>query len=346
VAISISNDPAVEPNETVNITLSNPRTVATGAFVPLAPAPGSCTNNECAANSGMLTPNSTATLTIQNDDFPGILQFSSPTYSFNEGAGNAVIMLTRNGGSSGSVGVTFSTSNGTAVAGSDYTTVSQTVSWANGDTTNKTVNVPINNDTLVETNETVNLTLSNPTGGATLGSPSTAVLTIIDNDRPSASINDVTINEGNSGTTSAVFTVSLTQTSTQTVTVTYSTANNTAVAGSDYVAQSGTLTFSPGQSTKTITVLVNGDSIPEANESFFVNLTSATNANILKGQGVATIINDDIAELANISTRGRVMTGDNIMIGGFIIEGSSPPGFLCGRGGHLWEVSRSIFQGF
>ena len=66
--------------------------------------------------------------------------------------------------------------------GADYTAVSQTVSFADGDTANKTVNIPILNDVLVEGNETVNVTLSSPTGGATLGSPSTATLTITDDD--------------------------------------------------------------------------------------------------------------------------------------------------------------------
>ena len=139
----------------------------------------------------------------------GTLQFSSPTFSVNEGGGNATITITRTGGSTGAVGVTFSTSNGSATAGSDYTAVTQTVSFANGDTANKTVNVPIINDSTIEPNETVNLSLSNATGGATLGSPSTAVLTIVDNDTPFISINDVTVTEGNSGTTNAVFTVSL-----------------------------------------------------------------------------------------------------------------------------------------
>jgi Calx-beta domain len=92
------------------------------------------------------------------------------------------ITITRTGGSAGAVGVTFATSNGTATAGSDYTATTQTVSFASGDTANKTVSVPITDDTSVEGNETVKLTLSNPTGGATLGNPSTAVLTITDND--------------------------------------------------------------------------------------------------------------------------------------------------------------------
>ena len=91
--------------------------------------------------------------------------------------------MTRTGGSSGAVSVTFATSNGTATAPGDYTAVSPiTVSFANGDTASKTVNIPISDDTTVEANETVNLALTSPTGGATLGSPSTAVLTITDND--------------------------------------------------------------------------------------------------------------------------------------------------------------------
>ena len=113
---------------------------------------------------------------------PGTLQFSSATYSVAENGGNATITITRTGGSSGAVGVTFATGNGTATAPADYTAVSQTVSFANADTANKTINIPIIDDSAVEGNETVNLTLSSPTGGATLGNPSTAALTITDND--------------------------------------------------------------------------------------------------------------------------------------------------------------------
>jgi hypothetical protein len=86
------------------------------------------------------------------------------------------------------------------------------------------------------------------------------------------------------------------------------------------------LTFSPGETSKAITVLINGDSAVEGDESFFVNLTSATNASIADGQGSGMIVNDDVtvAALGNISTRSRVLTGDNVMIGGFIIDGLAP----------------------
>jgi len=76
------------------------------------------------------------------------------------------------------VGVTVTTSNGTATAPADYTAVSQTVSFAAGDTANKTVSIPIVDDDLQEPRETLNVTLSAPTGGATLGTPSTATIGI------------------------------------------------------------------------------------------------------------------------------------------------------------------------
>jgi probable HAF family extracellular repeat protein len=110
---------------------------------------------------------------------------------------------------------------------------------------------------------------------------------------PTLTITDVTITEGHSGTNSAVFTVNLSAASTQTVSVTFATANGSATAGSDYQANSGTLTFGPGETSKTITVLVNGDRLGEPNETFAVNLSGATNATIADAQGVCTIVDDE-----------------------------------------------------
>ena len=160
--------------------------------------------------------------------------------------------------------------------------------------------------------------------------------TIINDDAlPSISINDVSAAEGNTGTTNAVFTVTRSSPNSQTLTVHFSTADGTATAGTDYLASNGTLTFNSGETTKTIAVVVIGDTVVEGNESFFVNLTSATNATIADGQGIGTIVDDDgggggdggagggpsDVRLGNISTRSRVLTGDNVMIGGFIIDG-------------------------
>jgi hypothetical protein len=111
---------------------------------------------------------------------------------------------------------------------------------------------------------------------------------------PTISIGDVTVKEGNSGTTNATFNVILSAPSALQVAVNYATADGTATAGSDYQATSGTLTFAPGQTSKTITVLVNGDTSVEQDETFFVNLSNPTNATIAKGQGIGVISNDDV----------------------------------------------------
>ena len=106
------------------------------------------------------------------------------------------------------------------------------------------------------------------------------------------SIGDVTVAEGNSGTTTATFTVTRTG-GTAAFSVNYATSNGTATAGSDYVAKSGTLPFASGQATQTVSVTINGDTTIETNETFFVNLSG--NTNITDGQGVGTIRNDDVA---------------------------------------------------
>jgi hypothetical protein len=114
---------------------------------------------------------------------------------------------------------------------------------------------------------------------------------------PTLAINDLSLPEGNSGTTNAAFTVTLSAPTADTVTVSYATANATATAPGDYQAASGTLTFNPGETTKTIIVLINGDTTDEPGETFFVNLSGVTNATIARAQGVCAIVNDDATTL-------------------------------------------------
>jgi hypothetical protein len=110
---------------------------------------------------------------------------------------------------------------------------------------------------------------------------------------PSLRINDVTVVERNTGAVAATFTVTLSAASADTVTVAYATGGGTAIAGSDYQAASGALTFAPGETSKTITVGVTGDRLGEPNETFVVNLSNPTNATIADGQGVGTIVDDE-----------------------------------------------------
>jgi len=117
---------------------------------------------------------------------------------------------------------------------------------------------------------------------------------IIDDDSRISIANAPAVTEGNTGTRAASFIVTLSTASTETTTVAYATASyGSATAGSDYQATSGTLTFAPGETSKTITVLVQGDRLPEDNEIFYVNLSSPTNATITTGQGAGTIVDDE-----------------------------------------------------
>lgn len=114
---------------------------------------------------------------------------------------------------------------------------------------------------------------------------------------PLLTINDVSLSEGNAGTTSFTFTVNLSSPAgAGGVTFDIAAAPGTATPGSDYVPLSLTgQTIPSGNSTYTFTVLVNGDTSPEANETFFVNVTNVVGANVIDGQGLGTIVNDDAA---------------------------------------------------
>jgi CSLREA domain-containing protein len=231
----------------------------------------------------------------------GQLQFASAASTANEGAGNAVVVVERTGGNGGTVGATIGTASGSAAAGADFTSVTTTVTFANGESGPKNVLIPIANDGISEATESFAVALSNPTGGAAIGAPANATVSITDDDPwPALSIGDVTVSEGDSGATSASFTVTLTGSTEQTVTVQFAAANGTATTPADYTAVSGTLTFAPGTSSQSIVVPVNGDTVLEASEAFQINLASATNATIADGEGTGTIVNDDNAPAVSI----------------------------------------------
>lgn len=271
IAVNINGDNIVESDEAFVVNLSG----ATNSTISDSQATGTIANDDAAGGTGSL-------------------QFSSLTYSINENSANATITVTRTGGTAGAVTVDFGTSNGTATAGQDYTAASGTLSWADGDGSAKNFTVPVLEDLSQENNETVNLVLMNATGGATVGTPGTSVLTILDNDsQPTISINDVTRAEGN-GPNQMLFDVTLSNASGQQVTVNYSTENGTATAGQDYTAVVGTaLVFNPGETSKQVAINIAGDFVIEPDEAFFVNLTGATNSTIFDSQGVGTLVNDD-----------------------------------------------------
>lgn len=113
----------------------------------------------------------------------GTIQFSSSTYTVKENEGNKKIRITRTGGSDGIVGVDYKTMDDTAQSASDYEQASGQLSWSDGDSSAKEITITIKNDNKIESNESIRLVLSNPSGGASMSSPNTAVLTIINDDK-------------------------------------------------------------------------------------------------------------------------------------------------------------------
>ena len=230
----------------------------------------------------------------------GTLQFSAASYSVGEGAGSATITVTRSGGSAGAVGATFAATNGTATAPGDFTVVSQMVSFAAGDTTPKTVTVAIGDDALVESSETVNLALSAPTGGATLGSPAAAVLTIADNDVAASgtlqfSAASYSVGEGAG---SATITVTRSGGSAGAVGVTFAATNGTATAPGDFTVVSQTVSFAAGDTApKTVTVAIGDDALVESSETVNLALSAPTGGATLGSPAAAvlTITDNDTA---------------------------------------------------
>ena len=233
------------------------------------------------------------------------------------------VRVTRMGDVSGSFSVNFATSDGTAIAGSDYTATTGTLNFGPGELS-KNVSIPILNDDLFENgNETFNLNLSSPTNGAIVTTPSTTII-IQDNDsKPQVSAAPtLRINEGDSGTKNAAITINLSNPSVQAVTLDYVTSNGTATAGNDYVAASGTLTIPALATSGTINIPINGDTAVEPDETFSIALSNPTNAGFLFTTNVTvTIANDDatlqlntaslnVIESAGLATLSVTRIGD------------------------------------
>ena len=266
--------------------------------------------DDLAGDSGQITSGWSLTL-----DTPPAT-FAAAPVSVTENAGNAVVTITRSGNVNGNASVDYTTANGSANSGSDYTATSGTLQFANGETS-KTISIPILNDAFDEATESFNFTLSNPKSEVTqavVAPPATFPITITDDDAlPVLSIANVAVTEGNSGTTDAVFTVTLAAPSQNTVTVDYSAPLD---AGNDYLPTSGTLSFAPGVLTRTFTVRVVGDTIVESDENFTVTLSAPVNATLPIGTATLTILNDDVAVSIAGFTPASGSAGASIVISG------------------------------
>jgi subtilisin-like proprotein convertase family protein len=252
-----------------------------------------------------------ATANLSSNNVSVLLRQCQPTLSISSsatqtegdsGQANMGFTVTLSSTTSQTVTVNYSTANGSvnpALGGGtcggtvDYVTTTGTLTFNPSDTT-KTIDVPICGDTKHEPDERFTVTLDTPTNAAITSGTSTG--TIADNDLPTFAIDDVTHNEGNAGTTSYTFTVTKTGSTDLSATANFQTQDNSATtADNDYQAQSGTFTFLSTDTTKQITVLVNGDTVSEADEAFTVHLSGASGATITDADGAGSITNDDSA---------------------------------------------------
>jgi uncharacterized repeat protein (TIGR01451 family) len=270
-SVTVNGDTNIEPNESFFVNVTN----VTGATLTDGQGVG----------------------TIQNDDVPSLSINDVSLAEGNSLTKTFTFTVSLSAPAPSTVTFDIATQENTAtVADNDYVAHSLTSQTITAGNSTYTFEVTVNGDTNIEPDESFFVNVTN-ISGATV-SDGQGLGTILNDDNPQLTINDVTVTEADSGTTTAQFTVTLSPSSAQTVMVNYTTANNTAVAPGDYQTTSGTLTFTPGQTTQTIDVLVNGDTTNEAIcETFFVNLTTPVNAGISDPQGVGSITDNDGTKL-------------------------------------------------
>ena len=279
VPIPILQDPDAEDPETLTFALSNA-------------LPGA---------SSVLGAPATATVTIADDDPSGAIDFKSLHYDADETAGVATVTVERLGGAGGAVSVDYQTSDGSATAGTDYTPADGTLTWAAGDRGDKTFTVPISWDGRAEGTESISVALTNPGGGADAGPNSAAVIRIGD-DGASGPL-ALGANAYRSGEADGVLTVDVMRSGGSLggpVSVDYATSDGTATAGADYEAATGTLTFGPGEASKSITVHVTSDAAHEGDETLQLKLSNPGGGVSLGSPAGATvtIADDDAAPVS------------------------------------------------
>ncbi len=291
ILIRIVNDTLVEGGESFSLQLSNPQ-----GGVQL----GNITN---------------AVINITDNDLGGAIRFSTNGYTVSEGGTNARITLLRTGGLASGVTVKFKVEDGSAGAGADYSNATQIVTFNAGET-NKTILIPIINDTIVENPETILLTLEDINGGASPGSITAATLTITDNDLGGViSLASTALSASENGT-NFIVNVKRTGGAASGVTVDYATHSGTATSGSDFSETDGTLTFGANETNKVILVPILNDTLAEGNESFTLVLSGVQGGATLNPTNTATltIVDDE----SSISISNAVVSvsesGTNVIV--------------------------------
>jgi len=265
IKVPVRADVLDEGDEQLDVTLSEP-----GGGTPV---------------NATMPADKTGTLTLVDDDPEPAVSIRDEVF-VEEGdtADVTALMPVRLSAPSGRrVTVAYATEAASATAGDDYETTTGTLTFDPGDPTVKTIAVPIRGDTLDEPAEPLTLRLSAPSNASLDPSVADSTIRIVDQDpprppsaTPSLSVDDVRVAEGNTGENPARLRLQLSESTDQAVTASYSTADVTAQAPTDYDAESGTVTFSPGERTAVVDVPVNGDKTDESDEAFDLNLPNVS----------------------------------------------------------------------
>jgi hypothetical protein len=257
-----------------------------------------------------------ATGTIVDDDdappMPGVLALDKSAYEILESEGQLSIVVRRSGGSDGVVSVPYSTTQGSAHAGTDFAAASGTLSFSPGVTARQVV-VGVIDDGTDEDLESFTFVLGTPAGGATLGAPASATITLLDDDAPPAlSIvgGGCTVAEGNAGSSPCAFVFRLSHPSVRDVTFTTTTADVSATSAIDYAGHAATTRTIPANTTElTIPVAVLGDTADEPDETFRLDVSAVQQAVGSGLSGLGRVLDDDGAPALSVLD-ASVIEGD------------------------------------
>jgi uncharacterized repeat protein (TIGR01451 family)/uncharacterized delta-60 repeat protein len=290
VQVPVLRDPRAQGDTTVQLILTN------------------------AVNALVIAP-SVATLTILDvDHAPGQLMFAQTTNIVSEGAGFLPVTIVRTNGRLGVVSVNFATLPGTALPGLKYVATNGVLTFGDNET-NKTFTVPILNEAQVEGNQTFSIVLSNATGGASLLLPTNVLVTILDDDVGVSFASPVYVAAEN-GSGSVALTVLRPNGTNATTTVNYATTNGTAIAGTNYIGTSGTLSFAPGETIKSFSIGILDDPRVTGDLNFNVNLFNPSAPAQLQAPSTASVVvldSDAGFAFTNANFFG-VKSGTNVLI--------------------------------
>jgi hypothetical protein len=292
LTVQVRGDNEVEPDQNLRMLLSN-----------LVLGPG-------IAPAGFTFP-ATTVGTIRNDDMTMVTITSADIVEGNSGTRTVTLNLAINNPAKEPVTVQYATQNDTAVAPGDYVAANGTITFPPGNQA-QTLTLTINSNTVLEADETFRVVLSNPSANASLGTPSVGTVRILNDDSVTVRLDNAQIMEGDQGTTRPLlFPISISAAADIPVSVNFATSDIRAMAGSDYVATSGVLTFAPGEVNKTIPVTINGDAQVELDEDFNLTISNPQPVppavTIERAVAVGMILADDFVPVPTLSREGLAL---------------------------------------